>query len=259
MHRMNPVPEILDPRYDLALVLASFAVSALGSYCALAAATLMRRGRQGVDRLNAALAGLALGGVGIWSMHFLGMLAWDTGIAVGYRPLETAVSFVVAVVASALALGAMAAGPFSYRRLAVAGPLAGLGVSAMHFIGMGSMRFGGFLDWHFTAVALAVGIAIAAATAALWLAFHVRRGWHRIAAALVMALAVCTMHYTGMAAADVVCTSADRFARLPGLLYGSDLQAVVIVAAVSIAALVGFDALFQWVTRQQQAGAAATR
>lgn len=248
-------PEILDPTYDLLLVVASFFVSALGAYAALAAASVVRKADGRVSRLNATLAGLALGGVGIWSMHFLGMLAWDAGIAVGYRPVETAVSFVAAVAASAIALGYMAAGEFSYRRLAVAGPLTGLGVSAMHFLGMGSMRFGGYLDWNLAVVALAIGIAVAAASAALWLAFHTRSRAHRVGAALLMATAVCTMHYTGMAAADVVCTTADRALRLPGLLYGGDLQTLVIVLAVSAALLVGMDALFQWMTRQTAAGA----
>lgn len=256
---MDTAPQLLSPRYDLALVVASFLVSALGSYAALAATTLLRGQGRRINKLNAVLAGLSLGGVGIWSMHFLGMLAWDAGLAVGYRPLETVVSFVAAVAVSVVALGYMAAGPFSLRRLLFAGPLAGLGVSAMHFLGMGSMRFAGYLDWQPGLVALAVGIAIVAATAALWLAFHVRSRPHRVAAALVMATAVCTMHYTGMAAADVLCTSADRFARLPGLLYGGDLKAVVIVAAVGIAVLVAFDAMLQWVARQQQAAVPAAR
>ena len=149
---------------------------------------------------------------------------------------------------SAFALGYMASARFSYRRLAVAGPVAGLGVSVMHFMGMASMSFGGYLEWNGAMVLLAVLIAVVAASAALWLAFHVRRTLHRVAAAFVMAAAVCAMHYTGMAAADVVCTTASRFERMHGLLYGDEFRVLVIVVALGAAIIVAFDVFMQRVT-----------
>lgn len=242
------VQEVLSPTYNLGLVAVSFLISAFGAYAALAASTLMRSERGGVNRINAAFAGVALGGVGIWSMHFLGMVAWNPGMAVGYGLAGTLMSLAVAVGASAFALGYMASARFSWRRLAVAGPAAGLGVSLMHFMGVGSMSFGGYLDWNWAIVSLAVLIAIAAATAALWLAFHVRRTLHRVAAAFVMAAAVCSMHYTGMAAADVVCTTTSRFERVHGLLYGDEILVLVIVIALGAAVIVAFDVFMQRVT-----------
>ncbi len=239
------VQEVLSPTYELGLVAVSFLISAFGAYAALAASTLVRSERGGVKRVNAAFAGVALGGVGIWSMHFLGMLAWNPGMAVGYGLTGTLLSLAVAVGVSAFALGYMAAARFSYRRLAVAGPAAGLGVSLMHFMGMGSMSFGGYLDWNWAMVTLAVLVAIVAATAALWLAFHVRRTLHRVVAAFVMAAAVCSMHYTGMAAADVVCTTASRFERMHGLLYGDEFRVLVIVVALGAAIIVAFDVFMQ--------------
>lgn len=245
------VQDVLSPSYDLTLVAVSFFVSACGAYAALGASTLMRDPRGGLDRLNAVFAGVALGGVGIWAMHFLGMMAWQPGLAVGYGLWGTLLSLVAAVGASGVALGYMASARFSWRRLAVAGPLAGLGVSAMHFLGMASMSFGGFLDWNWPLVTLAVLIAVVAASAALWLAFHVRRTAHRVAASFVMAAAVCTMHYTGMAAADVVCTTANRFERLQGLLYGDEFRVLVIGVAVGAALLIAFDVFMQRVTARQ--------
>ncbi|MCP5272673.1 MAG: histidine kinase [Burkholderiaceae bacterium] len=242
-------PEILPTTYVNWLVVASFVVSALGAYVALTAARFMRDRRGRVSRLNALLAGVALGGVGIWSMHFLGMLAWDAGLALGYRLGETLLSLLIAVGVSALALGYMAAGSFTARRVLVAGPLAGLGVAAMHFIGMASVRFGGFLQWDAGLVALAVGIAVVAATAALWLAFGPGQRIPRTASALVMAAAVCTMHYTGMAAADVVCTTADRAAKIPGLLYGDELAMLVVAVALSAAVVIAADLMVQRFTR----------
>lgn len=245
------VQDVLSPTYDLGLVAVSFLVSAVGAYAALAASTLVRDPNGGVNRLNAAFAGVALGGVGIWAMHFLGMLAWQPGVAVGYGLGGTLVSLAAAVLTSALALGYMASAPFTWKRLAVAGPLAGLGVSAMHFLGMGSMGFGGYLAWNGGVVLLAVLIAVVAASAALWLAFHVRRTSHRVAAAFVMAAAVCTMHYTGMAAADVVCTTTNRLERLQGLLYGTEFKLLVIAVALGAALLVAFDVFMQRVGARQ--------
>lgn len=250
------VQELLTPRYDPMLVAVSFLISAGGAYAALAASTLMREPGGGVSKVNAAFAGLALGGVGIWSMHFLGMMAWQPGLAVGYELGGTLLSLLVAVAASGVALGYMAAAPFSARRLAVAGPLAGLGVSAMHFLGMASMSFGGVLDWQPGMVALAVTIAVVAASAAIWLAFHVRRASHRVAAAFVMAGAVCAMHYTGMAAAQVVCTTSNRFERFGGLLYGDEFRLLVVAVSVGAALLIAFDVFLQRMVRAQ-AGASA--
>lgn len=246
-------PEILPTAYVDWLVVASFVVSALGAYVALGVTRVMRDRRGGVSRLNALLAGVALGGVGIWSMHFLGMLAWDAGLALGYRWGETLLSLLIAVGVSALALGYIAAGPFTWRRLLVAGPLAGLGVAAMHFMGMASVRFGGFLQWDAGLVVLAVGIAVVAATAALWLAFGPGQRVPRSLSALVMAAAVCTMHYTGMAAADVVCTTADRAAKVAGLLYGDELAMLVVAVAVGAAVIIAADLMVQRFTRATSA------
>lgn len=237
------------PSYDLALVLASFLLSAIGAYVALAAMALARRADGSISRFNAIVAGLALGGVGIWSMHFLGMLAWDIGTPAGYEPLGTLLSLLLAVGASVVALGAMAAGPFTWRRLLVSGPLAGLGVATMHFVGMDAIRFAGMLQWNPGLVALAVLIAVVAATAALWLAFSVRDTAHRIAASLVMATAVCLMHYTGMAAADVFCSTGDRLRGVSGLLYRGDLLTLVVSVSIAAVAVIGMDLLFQRILR----------
>jgi NO-binding membrane sensor protein with MHYT domain len=239
-------PEVLAAHFDLTWVVISFIVSFIGAYTALWVAPSVAGARKGqVNWFNALLSGLALGGVGIWSMHFLGMLAYDVPLAVGYRLLELLVSLVAAVVVSALALGYMSAQAFAWQRLFVAGPLAGIGVAVMHYLGMYGMRFGGYFDWNWATVVLSVGIAVVAATAALWLAFHTGQGAQRALAAGVMAVAVCTMHYTGMAAASVVCTTDNRSALLPDLLRAADLGAVIAVVAIGAALMVAVDVLIQ--------------
>lgn len=238
-------PEVLATAFDTNWVAISFIVSVIGAYTALWVAPSVAGGGGKVNWFNAGLSGLALGGVGIWSMHFLGMLAYEVPLAVGYRLAELVVSLVAAVFVSSLAIGYMAARPFTFRRLAVAGPLAGLGVAVMHYLGMYGMRFGGYFDWDWSIVALSVVIAVVAASAALWLAFHAKRRAHRMAAATVMGVAVCTMHYTGMAAASVVCTTANRRAFLPDLLRPSDLGAAIVVVAVGVAAMIAMDVFLQ--------------
>ena len=238
-------PEVLTTQFDMTWVVISFIVSVVGAYTALWVAPSVA-GRDGkVNWFNAGLSGLALGGVGIWSMHFLGMLAYEVPLAIGYRMTELVVSLVAAVVVSALAIAYMAAKPFTWQRLLVAGPLAGLGVAVMHYLGMYGMRFGGYFDWSWDVVALSIGIAVVAASAALWLAFHARRRSHRVAASLVMGVAVCTMHYTGMAAASVVCTTANRRAWLPDLLRPSDLGVAITIVAIGVAAMVALDVFLQ--------------
>ena len=245
-------PVLLPVSYDLSMIILSWVVSGIGAFTALSGINRARQTTHGrVDRFNVILAGVALGGVGIWSMHFIGMMAWKVDLSVGYRLLETMVSLVAAVIVSALALGFVAAGP-GWWRLLVAGPVAGIGVTVMHYLGMYSMRFNGFFAWDWATVGLSALIAMTAATAALWLAFNTHQLWHRALAAPVMATAVCTMHYTGMAAASVMCTTSNRKAMLPDLLRPSDLPMLVLTIALGVALMIGTDLTIQRVTSRQQ-------
>ena len=77
------------------------------------------------------------------------------------------------------------------------------------------------------------------------MAFKAKRSSHRVAAALVMATAVCTMHYTGMTAASVMCTAANRAAMQPGLLRPADMPVIVAIIALGVAGIIGTDLLVQ--------------
>lgn len=153
------------------------------------------------------VAGLALGGLGVWCMHFIGTLALQLPVAVHYSLDTTLLSLVAAVLASICGLGIVAANPYSLPRLVCAGAILGVGVSAMHYLGMYSMEFDGFFLWDWPLVALSCLIAFVAATAGLWLAFATSSNTARWLAAALIGGAVCAMHYTGMAAAEVVCTT----------------------------------------------------
>lgn len=228
------------------LVALSYMISVLGSFVALAAARGIRKADGSLSRANVAGAGLALGGIGVWSMHFIGMLALKLDLATGYALFETLISLVAAVVAASLAF--MYVGrDASLRRIMVAGCVLGLGVAVMHYLGMFGMRFGGYLQWNAGIVVLSVFIAMAAASAALWLAFNTPTLPFRVMAALVLGAAVCSMHYTGMAAADFVCTTANRGV-VPagfGVIGAAYLPALVLTVAIGLAVVIAMDHLMQ--------------
>lgn len=242
--------ELLRPSYEVSLVLLSYVLAATGSFVALTAARRIRFGDRGISLFNLLAASTALGGIGVWSMHFTGMLALKLGMASGYSMVETVVSLVAAIGATAAALAYVAKDPNSGQRILTAGALLGLGVAVMHYLGMYGMRFPGFIVWSWEIVALSVVIAMVAASAALWLAFRTRSVGLRIVAAAVMGVAVCSMHYTGMAAADFVCTSApaERFATLQGFLVISamKLPALTAIFAVGMILVIAYE---QWLEK----------
>lgn len=153
------------------------------------------------------VAGIAFGGLGVWSMHFIGTLALRLPVEVHYSLRTTLLSLAAAIVSATWGLGIVAANPYSLVRLISAGAILGVGVSAMHYLGMYSMEFDGFFLWDLPLVVASCVIAFVAATAGLWLAFATASSTGRLLAACLMGGAVGAMHYTGMAAANVVCTT----------------------------------------------------
>lgn len=233
--------------YAPTLVALSFAISVVGAFVALtASAGIVRTGRR-ISVFNALASGMALGGIGVWSMHFVGMLSLDVDLAVSYSLPETVVSLIAAVGCSAAALLWVARRPDSLARVAGAGALLGLGVSAMHYLGMAGMRFGGYIDWSWPLVATSIGIAVLAGASALWLAFTVRSLQARLLASVVMASAVCAMHYTGMEAGSFICTTPRplNFPQGGWLLTSLDLPTLVSIVAFGLAFVIFTDQMFQ--------------
>ncbi|MBP2314762.1 hybrid sensor histidine kinase/response regulator [Azospirillum soli] len=186
--------------YDPLLVALSIVVATFGSYVALDLASHAREARR---RPGVWLGGSAVAmGAGIWSMHFIGMLAFRTPMPVTYDIGLTTLSFLLAVAVSGAGLFAVARNIPRRLTLPIAGTLTGLGIVSMHYVGMAGMQMPGSLAYDTTLVGASVAIAIAASTAALWLAFRTASPLQRFASALVMGLAVVSMHYTGMAAAS---------------------------------------------------------
>ncbi|WP_239335788.1 MHYT domain-containing protein [Frankia sp. CiP3] len=228
--------------YDLLFVGVSVALATVGSFAALVSA--LRIPLSGAaTRLRWVLsAALSLGGGAIWAMHFMGMVAYHIdGMDITYDIGLTALSLVIAVAVSGIGLVVVGTNPRSVARLGAGGLIAGLGVAAMHYTGMAAMRTGGTVTYDTKLVAISVVIAVLAALAALWITFRVRSRSHVLVASLVMAAAVCGMHYTGMAATRV--TGISGASEPSGGVDPITLSLVVCVLTFSILALVIFAAL----------------
>lgn len=242
---------LVTTEYRLHFVVMSFALAFIGSLISLMVTRRIRNKDGSVNRTAAVVSGIALGGIGVWSMHFMGMVALKLDVASSYGLVESAVSLVAAVACTSAALVIVSKAPDKLLRILGGGLLLGTGVVVMHYLGMYGMKIGGYVTWDFTLVAVSVLIAVVAGTAALWLAFNTRQFGTRLVASLIMAIAVCAMHYTGMGAAEFICTTPDRFATVQGwgLVSSSGLGSVVAVCAFGMAVMISVDLYLQWMER----------
>jgi NO-binding membrane sensor protein with MHYT domain len=185
--------------YEPFLVALSFVISVFGSYTALQLAIAIPQARSWTAVIGSVTgAAVALGGGAIWSMHFIGMNAADMGVPVAYDPLLTFASLICAVAAPAIGLFIVGRSDGSWINLPLGGVLTGLGVALMHYAGMAAMIMPVKITYDTTLFAASLVIAVVAATVALWLAFNLRGNLQRFGSAIVMGIAVCGMHYTGM-------------------------------------------------------------
>ncbi|HEY1034672.1 MAG TPA: EAL domain-containing protein [Pseudoxanthomonas sp.] len=223
--------------YNEVLVLFSLLVAILASYTALDMASRVTT-TQSTSAARWWLAGGAMPmGLGIWSMHFVGMLAFDLPIPLGYDLAITLYSMLAAVGVSAFALWLVSRPDLPMRLLCLGAVLMGAGIAVMHYMGMAALRMQPGIDYDPLWFSLSIVIAVAASGAALWIAFHLRRGhrrhWMRLAAAVVMGFAIVGMHYTGMAAARFPADSWCGAAR-DGGVPTQWLAVLVVVATVAI-------------------------
>ncbi len=196
----------METSYNITLVGLSFIISVLGSYTALQMAIGIPASSGKNFWLWLIGAAFSLGGGGIWAMHFIAMLAYQMPMEVAYDTGLTLLSLAIATFVVGLGFLLVGRSNGSGIMLLSAGSITGLGVASMHYLGMEAMRMPGLIEYNQTLVGVSIAIAIAASIVALWLAFNLRGHWQRIGSAVVMGVAVCGMHYTGMSAATVVPT-----------------------------------------------------
>ena len=168
--------------YNYWLVFVSVLVAILASYTALDLATRITASHGRAARVWLVGGAFSMG-VGIWSMHFVGMLAFHLPIPMGYDVPVTLLSLLIAIVVSGFALFIVSRDTLSARNLIVGGILMGLGICAMHYTGMAAMETYPPITYDPMLFSASVAIAIAASFAALWIAFTLRGAskWMRYA------------------------------------------------------------------------------
>ncbi|MCJ2053069.1 MHYT domain-containing protein [Methylobacterium sp. J-070] len=191
--------------FNPALVALSIGLAIFASYTALDLGARVRDSASGPRWPWVAGAALALGG-GIWSMHFVGMLAFEMALHAAYDLGLTVLSLVIAIAVTGAGFAWVVRRRGDRAGILIAGPLMGLGIAGMHYTGMAALRLPGHLTYSLPIVGVSIVIAVTAATAALWLAFRQHGVWQKLVAACVMGFAVAGMHYCGMAAATVTAT-----------------------------------------------------
>ncbi|MGF0118022.1 MHYT domain-containing protein [Promicromonospora sp. Marseille-Q5078] len=199
------MPEMHHFTYGIITPLLAYVASCLGAATGLSATS---RARAATDNKTRAVwllvASFAIGGTGVWVMHFIAMLGFTvTDMPINYDVPQTVLSALVAVVVVAIGLFLVGFGGDRPLWLVSGGIVAGLGVAAMHYMGIAAMRMTGHMEFSLPIVGLSVLIAIVAAAAALWLSANVRGRPATLGAALIMGVAVSGMHYTGMAALTI--------------------------------------------------------
>ncbi|WP_245713897.1 MHYT domain-containing protein [Nocardia vaccinii] len=198
----------------------AYVMSVIGSVLGLRCAFHARESKRPGGWLVA--AAISLGGAGIWVMHFTAMLGFSIhGASIRYNLPLTLLSAVVAIVVVWVGLSLVVRWRREALALPIGGAVTGLGVAGMHYMGMFAMRADVAMHYNFSVVLLSVVIAVVAATAALWFMLHVQGLSATFGAAMIMGLAVCGMHYTGMAS-----MSADRLTGHDMAMGGSGVDPV---------------------------------
>ena len=192
--------------YNYALVALSVLIAMFASYAALDLAGRVTAAG-GWTRAVWLLGGAGAMGTGIWSMHYIGMLAFILPVPVAYHWPTVLLSLFAAILASVIALYVVSRQKMGAFRAVAGSVLMGAGIASMHYIGMAAMRLPAICQFNSFLVVLSVVFAVLISLAALWITFHFRDektgiGWEKLAGAVVMGAAIPVMHYTGMAAAS---------------------------------------------------------
>jgi NO-binding membrane sensor protein with MHYT domain/two-component sensor histidine kinase len=195
--KIGAIPMVVAGTHDPYLVALSILVAAFASYTALDLGGHAAAARRLARRVWLVAAAVTMGG-GIWSMHFIGMLAFSMPIPMSYDIGLTTLSLMVAIFVTGTGFYVISRTSTSPLRLVFSGIFMGLGIVTMHYTGMAAMQGHAEPSYDRLYVALSIVIAIGASTAALWLAFRTTDLGQKLVAAIVMGLAISGMHYTAM-------------------------------------------------------------
>ncbi len=238
--------------YDPRIISLSIAIAVLAAYTAL---DLAGRVTTATSLAKTAwLIGAAIVmGIGIWSMHFVGMLAFNLPLLITYDMVTVLLSIIPAIIASGGALFLGSRPTLSLWQLIMGGILMGIGIASMHYIGMSAMRMEAERMYNPLLFAVSIAIAISGSIVALSVTFQLRTqssksaGLTKILGALIMGLAIAGMHYTGMAAANFIPTNPKAIAS--GIPKDS-LTWLAVTIAIATFVILGFALLTSFVDQQ---------
>jgi diguanylate cyclase (GGDEF)-like protein len=193
--------------YDIPLVVVSFLVAILASYTALKMTERISFSPRHTARLWLFGGAIAMG-IGIWAMHFVGMLAYRLPIDVGYDEPLTILSLLIGIGVSGFALWSVSGAELPLGRLLNGALWMGIGIASMHYTGMSAMSMSPGIEYDTFWFCVSIAIAFLASLLALWLAFRLRKNTPhvklvRFLASVVMGLGIAGMHYAGMKAANI--------------------------------------------------------
>ncbi|MCX5509800.1 putative bifunctional diguanylate cyclase/phosphodiesterase [Pseudomonas sp. BJa3] len=225
--------------YSSSLVLISLCVAILASYTALDLTGRIATAKGRAVYLWMGGGALAMG-IGIWSMHFIGMLAFSLPIELGYDTALTGLSLLIAVASSGFALWLVSQPKLPLLQLAFGALIMGTGIACMHYMGMAALRMQPGIDYDPTLFGASLAIAVGASAAALWIAFRLRQHTPYVrqirgVAAVVMGGAIVGMHYTGMAAANF--PAGSFCGALTTGLAGDGLDYLVLITTLAVLAV----------------------
>ena len=228
---MNPIAK-MNGTYDYWLVSLSVALAMAASYAALDLAGRVTSAHGRGRAIWLGFGAIAMG-VGIWAMHYIGMLALTMPMRIAYDVPTVVLSLLAAISASGVALFVVSQPKMSLRQLIAGSAVMGSGIAAMHYAGMAAMRVPAVIVYNKGIVAFSIVLAIAISLVALHLAFRLRddlrTSWRKLISALIMGSAIPLMHYTGMWAATFYHT--DVVPDLRGAIGISTIDVAAVVAA----------------------------
>ena len=218
-----------------------------GLVCLSASLTAFRlysrmNGARGLARAAWLLFTALVAGSGVWATHFLGMLAYDPGVKTGFSPTGTIMSLMVSVLFMGAGFFAATANrERDYVNQLAGGLLIGLGVGAMHYTGMSSFVTQGHITWESATIGVSVMLGVAGASAALMLAGDGRGFLKQAFGGVLLTLAVCSLHFTGMGAITII---PDASVVVPDQLFSGGLMTLAVTSITGLIMLAGLGAVF---------------